>query len=103
MPKQMADPIVGKRIKMARCGADLSREELAEQVSDRIGYSISDEFLRRIEIAERDVELGILKAISDITGEPIEWLTNGDMRPYLNWALDQTDQPELDLVYAEAS
>ena len=79
----MVNPVVAKRIKMARCGADLSRGELADAISARIGKTISDELVRRIEVAERDVELGILTAIAAITGESIDWLQDGPTRPYV--------------------
>ena len=92
----MANPVVAKRIKMARCGADLSRDELASEVSLRIGKTVSDELIRRIETGERDVELSIIEAVSDVTGEPMSWLTNGATRPYVK-------SPRRDLALASAS
>lgn len=69
--------VLARRLKMARCGADLSLHELADAVSLRLGRRISHELIRRIEIGERDVEFGIIQAVADITGEPISWLTDG--------------------------
>lgn len=92
----MANPVVAKRIKMARCGADLSRAELAVEVSLRIGRTISDELIRRIEIGDRDVEFGIIEAVSDVTGEALSWLTDGATRPYVK-------SPRRDLALANAS
>lgn len=73
----MPNPVLAKRLKMARCGADLSREELAAAISKRLGHRVSGELLRRIEVGERDVEFGMIVAVSEITGESITWLTEG--------------------------
>lgn len=73
----MPNPVLAKRLKMARCGADLSREELADAISSRLGHRISGELLRRIEVGDRDIEFGMILAISEVTGEPVSWLTDG--------------------------
>lgn len=91
----MANPVIAKRIKMARCGADLSREELAGAVSELIGRTISGELLRRIETGDRDVEFGIIEAVSEVTGEAVSWLTDGATRPYI-----KSPQRDLELAIA---
>lgn len=66
--------LVAKRIRMARAGARLSLEAMAHEVSKRLPKPVSRDLIRRIEDEERDVELGLLAAMADATGEPLDWL-----------------------------
>ena len=68
----------GRRVRMARSGTDMNQTELARAVSDVWTRAISRDFIRRIEIGERDAEMGVLWAIAQITDQPLFWLTGID-------------------------
>lgn len=57
------------RIRAARAYAGITQEDMA----DRLGISIVT--YKRIEQAKRDVDLGEVKRISEITGMPIEFFS----------------------------
>lgn len=64
----------GRRVKMARTGADLSRDQFAELVSE-LWEKVSREYVRRVEIGDKDPGLGFLLATAEITGWPVAWFT----------------------------
>lgn len=78
------DRIVGAR-RMMR--PRLSQEQLADRITAVSGDSMSKSTLQSIEAGNRDAEVGVLRAIAEITGQPLEWLlgesgksgTNRDM------------------------
>ena len=82
----------GKRIRMARAAMDVSRNDLAEMVSQAYGQRISHELLRRIEDGERDAEYALLRAIAEVVGPyvreetstPLGWLAGGGEPVFVN-------------------
>lgn len=80
----------GQRVLMARAGARLSRQKMAEAVSQR-WEKVSREYIRRIEIGEVDPGFGFLLAVSEITDQPLAWFTeledvNRAKGVYRDWA-----------------
>ncbi len=63
---------------MARAGALLSITAMAEAISERTGREVSYSTLRRIEMGERPVEVDVLQAVADVTGQPLPWLLGLD-------------------------
>lgn len=96
----------GRRIKMARSSlrgktrAIMSRGEFAEQISAYTGDPISRTILEGIEKGERDAEVGIVKAIAQITKLNKEWLFGDRDTPgYFNpWGGPAITQLELALT-----
>lgn len=77
----------GRRFEMARCGMRprASQTQMADLVSDLIGRRIGRAIISGIEDGKRDAELGILKAVAELTGLSQEWLVGDRAIPgYLN-------------------
>jgi transcriptional regulator with XRE-family HTH domain len=66
--------VQGQRVKMARAGAGLSRERMAEAISER-WEPVSRDYIRRIEVGTKDAGYGFLLAAAEVTGQPVEWFT----------------------------
>lgn len=64
----------GRRVLMARAGVRLSRQKMAEDVSQR-WEKVSREYIRRIEIGEVDPGFGFLIAAAEVTDQPLAWFT----------------------------
>jgi transcriptional regulator with XRE-family HTH domain len=72
MTEQERRTAQGKRVLMARAGAGLSRQKMAEAVSE-LWEPISRDYIRRIEIGEVDPGLGFLLAAAEVTDQPLAW------------------------------
>lgn len=59
----------GRRVRMARVGAGLTQEELAR------ACRVNRDTIYRAETGQRDLELGLLVLIAEVTGQPLSWLT----------------------------
>ncbi len=74
--------VQGERVRMARASIKLGREKFATAVSRLMeGKTISREIVRHIEEGDRDAEVGLLVAISKLTGKRVEWLAGGSDVP----------------------
>lgn len=78
MVTRLIDPETARRVRMARAGAQLTRDELAVKVG------VHRDLIRRIEIAERPVEVELLRLIAEATEVRYGWLVGvGDSPGYL--------------------
>lgn len=78
LTKGAINPLQARRIRMARAGAQLSLESLADLIAGETGgWRPSRELLSNIEAGERDAESQLLRAISAATGESLSFL-NGE-------------------------
>ncbi len=64
----------GRRVRMARAGAGMTQMQLAQECGRR-GHQVNRDTIYRIETGQRDVEVGLLGLIAEITGQPLSWLT----------------------------
>ncbi len=78
----------GKRVKMARAGAGLSREKMANAVS-QLWEPISRDYIRRIEIGEVDPGFGFLLAAAEVTDQPLAWFTDLNFAKGVSVSWDQ--------------
>ena len=65
----------GQRVLMARTAARLSRQKFATQVSN-LWEPVSREYVRRVEVGEKDPGYGFFLAASEVTGQPVPWFTD---------------------------
>jgi len=52
---------------------------MATAITDKLGYEVSYETYRQIELGVRDVETRVVEAIAAITGKPLPWLIGCDL------------------------
>lgn len=93
--------IQGERARMARAATKLGRDAFAKAVSELLpDKTISRGIIEAIETGHRDAEMGILIAISILSGKKVEWLAGGLGVPSDS---DLSDAPVAQVTYAFAA
>lgn len=82
----------------ARRAAGVSQQDLADELTTRLGYNVDRTTVSRMEQSRRGIDWTELRALRDIFGVSADWFLDGPagvdraMRPQLNWGVRRITQ-----------